>query len=123
MDPFITHRFSMINATIPPSALSPPAAQRDPRSRPRALAIAATVVGSVLAPGMAAVSGGAPALPARTVQEQLVALGRLPADAITGRYDQRTLDAVARFQAALGLAVDGVPDARTADELLRATAT
>jgi peptidoglycan hydrolase-like protein with peptidoglycan-binding domain len=54
------------------------------------------------------------------VQEQLVALGRLPADAITGRYDRRTLDAVARFQAEHGLPVDGVPDARTADELLLA---
>jgi peptidoglycan hydrolase-like protein with peptidoglycan-binding domain len=114
----------MINATSSPSALSPPAGHRGPHSRrrPRALAIAAAVAGSVLAPGAAAESGGVPALPARTVQERLVALGRLPADAVTGRYDRRTLDAVARFQAALGLPVDGVPGARTADELLRATA-
>jgi peptidoglycan hydrolase-like protein with peptidoglycan-binding domain len=113
----------MIDATSSPSALSPPAPRRRPRSRPRVLAIAAAVAGSLLAPGGAAASGGAPALPARTVQEQLVALGRLPADAVTGRYDRPTLDAVARFQAALGLPVDGVPDARTADELLKATAS
>ena len=106
----------MIDAASSP-AYSPPL-RRLPRSRPRVLAIASAMVESVFAPG----SGGAPALPARTVQERLVALGRLPEDAITGRYDRPTLDAVARFQAALGLEVDGVPDARTADELLKATA-
>jgi peptidoglycan hydrolase-like protein with peptidoglycan-binding domain len=106
----------MIDAASSP-ALSPPL-RRLPRSRPRVFAIAAAMVESVLAPG----SAGAPALPARTVQERLVALDRLPADAITGRYDRRTLDAVARFQAGLGLPVDGVPDAHTADELLKATA-
>jgi peptidoglycan hydrolase-like protein with peptidoglycan-binding domain len=109
----------MLPATPSPSALTSPAPRRGPRSHPRVLTIAAAMAGSLLAPGGAAASGGAPALPARTVQEQLVALGRLPADAITGRYDRRTLDAVARFQAAHGLPVDGVPDARTADALLR----
>jgi peptidoglycan hydrolase-like protein with peptidoglycan-binding domain len=99
-----------------------PPLPRLPRSRPRVLAIATAMVESLFEPGGAAGAGGAPALPARTVQEHLVALGRLPADAITGLYDRRTLDAVARFQASLGLDVDGVPDARTADELLKATA-
>jgi peptidoglycan hydrolase-like protein with peptidoglycan-binding domain len=103
----------MIDAASSP-AYSPPL-RRLPRSRPRVLAIATAMVESVFAPG----SGGAPALPARTVQERLVAIGHLPADAITGRYDRRTLDAVARFQATLGFDVDGVPDARTADELLK----
>jgi peptidoglycan hydrolase-like protein with peptidoglycan-binding domain len=107
----------MIDAASSP-AYSPPL-PRLPRSRPRVLAIATAMVESVLVPGS---GGGAPALPARTVQEQLVVLGRLPAEAVTGRYDRRTLDAVARFQATLGLEVDGVPDARTADELLKATA-
>ena len=112
----------MIDATSSPTALPTPGTRRRRRPRPRALGIAAALTGSVLAPGAAAAaSGGAPALPARTVQERLVALGRLPADAITGRYDRRTLDAVARFQATLGLPVDGVPDARTADALLAAT--
>jgi peptidoglycan hydrolase-like protein with peptidoglycan-binding domain len=109
----------MLDAT---SALTHPRSRPLPRSRPPVLAIATAMAESVLAPGGAAGSGGAPALPARTVQERLVALGRLPAEAITGRYDRRTLDAVARFQATLGLDVDGVPDARTADELLKATA-
>jgi len=113
----------MIDATSSPSALPAPPALRRPRSRPRVIAIAAAMAGSLLAPGGAAAAGGAPALPARTVQERLVALGRLPADAITGRYDRRTLDAVARFQAAHGLAVDGVPDARTADALLASGGT
>jgi peptidoglycan hydrolase-like protein with peptidoglycan-binding domain len=59
-----------------------------------------------------------PALHPRVVQECLHALGHL--DEVTGRFDRRTLDAVARFQAAAGLPVDGVPDADTADALLRA---
>jgi peptidoglycan hydrolase-like protein with peptidoglycan-binding domain len=65
-------------------------------------------------------SSGAPALHARDVQERLLALGLLPAEAVTGRYDRRTLEAVARFQAQHGLPVDGVPDSPTADALLRA---
>ncbi len=71
---------------------------------------------AVAVPG--SVPGGAPALRARVVQERLVAHGLLPADAVTSRYDRRTLDAVARFQAQRHLPVDGVPDARTADVLL-----
>lgn len=73
-------------------------------------------VRAVMVPG----SSGAPALHARDVQERLLALGLLPAEAVTGRYDRRTLEAVARFQAQHGLPVDGVPDAPTADALLRA---
>jgi peptidoglycan hydrolase-like protein with peptidoglycan-binding domain len=71
---------------------------------------------AVAVPG--SVDGGAPALPARVVQARLVAHGLLPADAVTGRYDRRTLDAVARFQARRHLPVDGIPAARTADVLL-----
>jgi peptidoglycan hydrolase-like protein with peptidoglycan-binding domain len=59
-----------------------------------------------------------PALHPREVQELLCALGQL--EVVTGRFDRRTLDAVARFQAGAGLPVDGVPDARTADALLKA---
>jgi peptidoglycan hydrolase-like protein with peptidoglycan-binding domain len=110
----------MIDATSHPSAFPPPMVRRRPRSRPRALAIATAVLGAAFAPGGAALAGGVPALEARPVQEWLAALGHLPGDAVTGRYDRRTLDAVARFQAAQGLPVDGVPDARTADALLRA---
>src|SRR5262245_47902585 len=47
---------------------------------------------------------GVAALRARTVQERLVAHGFLAGDAVTGRFDRHTLDAVARFQAAHGLA-------------------
>jgi len=47
-----------------------------------------------------------------------MAHGFLPAEAVTGRYDRVTLDAIARFQAARQLPVDGVPDAATADTLL-----
>ncbi len=71
---------------------------------------------AVLIPGSE--RGGAPALHARVAQERLVAHGLLPADAVTGRYDRRTLDAVARFQAAHMLPVDGQLDGRTADALL-----
>ena len=71
---------------------------------------------AVAVPG--SVAGGAPALHARVAQERRVAHGLLPADAVTGRYDRRTLDAVARFQAAYLLPVDGQLDARTADALL-----
>lgn len=72
---------------------------------------------AVAEPG--SVAGGAPALHARTAQECLAALGFLPEDAVTGRFDRRTLDAVARFQAVHHLPVDGTLDVRTADELLR----
>ena len=89
--------------------------------RPRAPRLPAlrglgAAVHAVLVPGSE--PGGAPALHARLVQERLVAHGLLPADAVSGRYDRATLDAVARFQARHRLPVDGVPDARTADALL-----
>ena len=71
---------------------------------------------AVIVPG--AVAGGAPALHARVAQERLVAHGYPRGEAVTGRYDRATLDAVARFQAEQQLPVDGVPDARTADALL-----
>ena len=71
---------------------------------------------AVIVPG--AVAGGAPALHARVAQERLVAHGYLSAEAVTGRYDRATLDAVARFQAEHQLLADGVPDAATADALL-----
>ncbi|MBE2320553.1 peptidoglycan-binding protein [Solirubrobacter sp. CPCC 204708] len=72
-----------------------------------------------------AVPGGAPALHARVAQERLLAHGFLADDAVTGRFDRATLNAVARFQAAHALPVDGQLDARTADALLcdRAHAT
>jgi murein L,D-transpeptidase YcbB/YkuD len=59
-----------------------------------------------------------PALPARRVQELLVAHDLLDPAAVTGRYDRATLDAVARFQARCGLVVDGMPGTVTADALL-----
>src|SRR5688572_15157257 len=77
---------------------------------------AAAALRAVAVPG--SVAGGAPALHARIAQERLAAHGYLTADAVTGRYDRRTLDAVARFQAAYLLPVDGQLDARTADALL-----
>ena len=70
---------------------------------------------AVAVPG--SVTGGAPALHARVVQERLVAHRYLAKEAVTGRYDRATLDAVARFQAEQQLPVDGVPEARTADAL------
>lgn len=59
-----------------------------------------------------------PALPARRVQELLMAHDLLEPDAVTGRFDRRTCDAVARFQARHGLVVDGVPGTATSDLLL-----
>ena len=92
---------------------------RGPTRPPRRfLATLAAIVASAFSPGGAA-AHGAPALQAREAQERLLALGLLPADALTGRYDRPTMDAVARFQATHGLPVDGIPDAATADALLR----
>ena len=71
---------------------------------------------AVIVPG--AVAGGAPALHARVAQERLVAHGYLEAEAVTGRYDRATLDAVARFQAEHQLPADGMPAEATADALL-----
>jgi hypothetical protein len=76
------------------------------------------VVGALFVPGGAAAVGAAPALPALEVQQRLAALGLLPRDAVSGRFDRRTANAVARFQARAGLRVDGVPGGRTADLLL-----
>ncbi|XAY07534.1 endolysin [Paraconexibacter sp. AEG42_29] len=70
-------------------------------------------------PGGATASGAIPALPARTVQHHLADLGLLPAAAVSGRFDHRTADAVASFQAARGLAVDGVPGPQTSAALLQ----
>src|SRR6476620_7832587 len=89
--------------------------------RPRALRLPGlhgfgAAARAVAVPG--SVAGGAPALYARVAQERLVAHGYLSSEAVTGRYDRATLDAVARFQAEQQLPVDGVPDARTADALL-----
>ncbi|MDA0182212.1 peptidoglycan-binding protein [Solirubrobacter phytolaccae] len=91
-------------------------------ARPRPLRLprldgAAAALRAVAVPG--SVAGGAPALHARTAQERLAAHGFLPVDAVTGRYDRRTLDALARFQAAHLLPVDGQLDPRTADALLQ----
>jgi peptidoglycan hydrolase-like protein with peptidoglycan-binding domain len=91
------------------------------RPRRRLLATLAAVVDSAFSPGGAAAHGGAPALAPHETQEHLIALGRLPESALSGRYDRTTMDALARFQAAEGLPVDGFPDAATADALLRAT--
>lgn len=88
-----------------------PRAPRLPRLRGFAAATRA-----VLIPGSE--RGGAPALHARIAQERLVAHGLLSADAVTGRFDRATLDAIARFQAQHRLPVDGMLDARTADALL-----
>src|SRR3954454_2687888 len=109
----------MPQLTSHPLTFRPTSFQRRP-SRPsrRLLATLAAVADAAFSPGGAAAHGGAPALQARETQERLIALGLLPADALTGRYDRRTMDAVARFQAARGLPVDGLPDAATADALL-----
>ena len=98
------------DAPPPPSRLPAARAASPPPSRVGAAARA------VIVPG--AVAGGAPALHARVAQERLVAHGYLEAEAVTGRYDRATLDAIARFQAEHRLPVDGVPDAHTADALL-----
>ena len=59
-----------------------------------------------------------PALHARVVQQHLAALGLIDWTQVTGRFDVPTQAAVARFQAASGLPVDGVADGRTSDRLL-----
>jgi murein L,D-transpeptidase YcbB/YkuD len=104
-----SHPFTARSAPFP----GPPT-----RPRHKFLATIAAIVDSAFSPGGAA-AHGTPALQAREAQERLLALGLLPAEALSGRYDRATMDAVARFQATHGLPVDGVPDAATADALLR----
>jgi peptidoglycan hydrolase-like protein with peptidoglycan-binding domain len=113
----------MPHLSFHPLTLRPAPLHRPTRPRRRVLATLSAIAGSALSPGGAAAHGGAPALHAGETQEHLIALGRLPSDARTGRYDRRTLDAVARFQAAHGLPVDGIPDGATADALLEASET
>jgi peptidoglycan hydrolase-like protein with peptidoglycan-binding domain len=59
-----------------------------------------------------------PALPARTVQLLLAALGILAPWAVSGRFDAATAAAVRSFQEAVGLDPNGVPGRATADALL-----
>jgi peptidoglycan hydrolase-like protein with peptidoglycan-binding domain len=59
-----------------------------------------------------------PALPARTVQLLLAALGILAPAAVSGRFDAATVAAVRHFQEAAGLEPNGVPGRATADALL-----
>jgi len=59
-----------------------------------------------------------PALPARTVQLLLMALGHLAPGAASGRFDGATAAAVRAFQETAGLEATGVPARATADELL-----
>jgi peptidoglycan hydrolase-like protein with peptidoglycan-binding domain len=113
----------MSHLTSHPFGARPARLNRPRRPRRRFLATLSAVAGSALSPGGAAAHGGAPALHAGEIQERLIALGVLPADARTGRYDRRTMDAVARFQASQGLPVDGLADAATADALLGAAET
>jgi hypothetical protein len=112
----------MAHLTTPLNARSAPFPGPPTRPRRRLLSTLAALVDSALSPGGAAAHGAAPALPAHEAQEHLIAIGRLPETALSGRYDRPTLDALARFQAAQGLPVDGFPDAATADALLRAAA-
>jgi murein L,D-transpeptidase YcbB/YkuD len=96
------------------SAVLLPTPARRAASRRGALS---TLIGALFE---GAVADAIPALPARQVQERLVSLDLLPADAVSGRFDRPTADAVARFQARVGLPVDGVPGRRTSDLLLAA---
>jgi lipoprotein-anchoring transpeptidase ErfK/SrfK len=54
---------------------------------------------------------------ARAVQQRLAALGYLPANAVTGRWDYRTQHAVMAFQAWNGLTRDGVVGPQTSAAL------
>jgi peptidoglycan hydrolase-like protein with peptidoglycan-binding domain len=109
---------AMPHLTSHPLSARPASFHRPARPRRKLFATLSAVAGSLLTPGGAAAHGGAPALHAGETQEHLIALGCLPVDARTGRYDRSTMDAVARFQASQGLPVDGMPDAATADALL-----
>jgi peptidoglycan hydrolase-like protein with peptidoglycan-binding domain len=109
----------MPHLTSHPLTVRPAPLHRGPsRPRRKLLATLVALADSAFSPGGAAAHGAAPALPARETQERLLALGLLPADALSGRYDRPTMDAIARFQASRGLPVDGIPDATTADALL-----
>ena len=68
---------------------------------PRTVLSVLAASGALLMPG-AARAAVSPALPAGMVQERLVRLGLLPDEARSGRFDRRTADAVARFQARAG---------------------
>jgi peptidoglycan hydrolase-like protein with peptidoglycan-binding domain len=108
----------MPHLTSHPLTARPAPLHRGPsRPRRKLLTTLAALADSAFSPGGAAAHGAAPALPARETQGRLLALGLLGADALSGRYDRTTLNAVARFQASHGLPVDGIPDAVTADLL------
>jgi peptidoglycan hydrolase-like protein with peptidoglycan-binding domain len=107
----------MAHLTSPFTARTTPFPGPPTRPRRKLLTTLAAVVDSAFSPGAAA-AHGAPALSAHEAQERLIDLGLLDPAALSGRYDRPTMDAVARFQAAHGLPVDGVPDAATADTLL-----
>jgi peptidoglycan hydrolase-like protein with peptidoglycan-binding domain len=62
-----------------------------------------------------------PALPARTIQLMLAALGHLAPHAVSGRFDRATAAAVRAFQREGGLEPTGVPSRATADALLALT--
>jgi len=109
----------MAHLTTPLSARTAPFPGPPTKPRRKLLTTLAAIADSAFSPGGAAAHGGAPALPARELQEHLIALGLLPPKALSGRYDRPTMDAVARFQARHGLPVDGFPDEATADALLR----
>jgi peptidoglycan hydrolase-like protein with peptidoglycan-binding domain len=74
--------------------------------------------------GVVALSAGAvsptavQAADAQRIQHRLVDEGFLAADHVSGTFDTRTGAAVARWQAARGLAAHGVVDATTIDVLL-----
>jgi murein L,D-transpeptidase YcbB/YkuD len=110
----------MAHLTTPLSTRTAPFPGPPSRPRHKLLATLAAIVDSAFSPGAAA-AHGAPALSAHETQEHLIGLGLLDDAALSGRYDRPTMDAVARFQAAHGLPVDGVPDAATADALLTAS--
>lgn len=63
---------------------------------------------------------GRPALPARIIQQHLAALGEIPWEAVSGRYDGATTAAIARVQRRWALPVHGIADRATADALLTA---
>jgi len=104
-----------MQATV--AAAEAPATVRD---RPGSSLARDPFTGGTVAPAALSAAGSKPS-DARNVQQRLVALRYLPGDAITGRWDYRTAQALMAFQAWQGLDRDGVVGPRTLAALRTAT--
>jgi lipoprotein-anchoring transpeptidase ErfK/SrfK len=105
---------ALVAIAVPATALAAHGPAMPGKRSASGLASAPFTGGAVAPPATSA--SRAPA-DARSVQQRLVALRYLPADAVTGRWDYRTTQALMAFQAWQGLDRDGVAGPQTRETL------